>query len=88
LTEAKTSDIVISPNPATDNVMISIPSEIETAGLVRVFASNGQLVFQQQVNLGMGTTQISLSVIDFAEGLYEVVVSGEGITKKAKLILE
>jgi parallel beta-helix repeat protein len=67
----------ISPNPASDRVVIVVDGEWTGEPLqIEVFDLQGRLVWQQQYNTGM-PNQVELSLENWANGLYQVRLFGD-----------
>ena len=80
--EIATEDLQIYPNPASDFIRISIPENIDMAGL-KIFNSLGQVVFE-------GLIQSENAIIDVSklgQGMYFVLIKSENNIKKEKLII-
>jgi len=58
------------PNPATDNLTVSVSTEQNTEGTVDVYNVMGQIVYSSNVTLQKGKTEIKIPVEHFANGQY------------------
>ncbi len=74
----------IYPNPATDQVTISLSDEVEGEVAFQLISSQGQLLRQQV--LGVGTAQID--VTDLPSGIYFLRFRSNGIQRTEKLIIQ
>ena len=75
----------IYPNPASENVTISIYSADHQTSIVKVFDSNGKIVKVQSINLLVGDNSIDLNVQPWANGIYFIQIlteKGEQSTQK------
>ena len=79
--ENQLQDVVIYPNPVTDNLQISAKNEIQT---VAIFNINGQQLIQKEINSLQG--QIDFSTL--ATGIYFVKVTASNSTQTFKIIKE
>jgi len=75
----------LAPNPAVDEVHISIENIGEKGGELAVRNTAGQLILQKQ--LGNGTTQ-QLSVEDFTAGVYFVTLRSAGQSATKRLVVQ
>lgn len=93
LTKTKTSQKIISnttannikiyPNPAPENIHISLQNPTATQLHLQLYNSVGQIVRQQQINLTGRDEIIDISVTSLSAGIYWLQVSDN---KKLKLI--
>ena len=77
-------DLVLYPNPATNQTNIDIPNDgtVENPGMAYIYSSNGQLVLQQKLEFGKNNFDVS----GFIPGIYIVRVSNEVKTQSRKLL--
>ncbi|MFP9115583.1 T9SS type A sorting domain-containing protein [Flavobacterium sp. RHBU_3] len=71
--------LTVSPNPATDNVVVKNDSGIDSLALYNI---TGQIVKQQNVNANTA----SLNTSDLAAGIYVLSVTNGGQSQRVKLI--
>jgi len=74
----------IYPNPATDNLSISITTEQNNEGTIEVYNVLGQIVYKRVIELQKGNTEIKIPVGEFANGQYMfkvILPSGEHTQK-------
>lgn len=69
--EVNKLQVLVYPNPAGSNVIVSADSEIKTIVLTNTV---GQTVLQQNTNAG--NTVVQLNIADFADGVYTITVNG------------
>lgn len=69
--------ININPNPATDWLNIAISSDKSERLNIKLFAANGQLVLNSNVNQLSGNTTHKLALNQLAKGIYYVTINGE-----------
>jgi photosystem II stability/assembly factor-like uncharacterized protein len=80
------SNVTVFPNPASEFIKIEMNSEIVTDWEFNLFDSSGKMVFAKA---GNGDEIIPISPNYLSEGLYFYsLVSGEGIIKKGKLVIQ
>ena len=75
----------IYPNPATENVTISIYSADHQTSTIRVFDSNGKVIQEQPTTLQVGDNTIDMSVQQWADGIYFIQIlteKGQQSTRK------
>ena len=68
------SELIISPNPANDQVMIKHPASLKNAYL-KLIDINGRTI--KQVTIGRNITQTSFSVKGIANGVYKLIWSDD-----------
>lgn len=85
LDEVSANGMQVIPNPAITNAFVSLNTPI-SEGTIRVYSLSGQLVFQKELN--DLTNKIELSVQNWNEGVYQVMVTNEqGSTFQNKLVV-
>jgi len=62
--------VALYPNPAIDNVTISISTEQNTEAITQVYNVLGQIVYKRTIELQKGKTEIRIPVGEFANGQY------------------
>ncbi|MBK7129681.1 MAG: T9SS type A sorting domain-containing protein [Crocinitomicaceae bacterium] len=73
--EGNASNIIITPNPATENIQIKTDVQVE---LISIFNANGQLI--------LTTTEQIISVNELPSGIYYVVISSADNTWQSRFI--
>jgi uncharacterized repeat protein (TIGR01451 family) len=83
--EQQQSPIAVYPNPASDNVMINLPTSVANFE-INVFDLQGRMVMQNSNNFGQ---RVNLSCETLAAGTYqvEIMVDGHRLFSPAKLII-
>jgi hypothetical protein len=76
----------VSPNPAAEQVTITLKENSGDA-TVSVLDLTGKEVFQSPVNSANGSQNITVNTSTFANGMYIVNVSTNGITSSKKFIV-
>lgn len=79
-------EIGIYPNPATNNITITLPETARDGVTVRIFNRLGQLVIERQVARG-NEYSFGFSVDQLPDGLYFVDLSGNSIQASEKLVI-
>lgn len=73
------------PNPAMDFTFLSYPREIDGVGILEVYNSMGQLIFEQALNDG---GIFELNTLNYADGIYLLSISIDGVSMMdSKLII-
>ncbi len=89
-TQDKASQVVIYPNPVTNEgtVSINIQQPFEN-GSIQITDINGKLMETIQLrNTNIGTQVVSFSTLDFSSGLYFVNLNLDQVTTTSKLIVQ
>ena len=76
---ALTSSINMYPNPTTDILNIELNAVEAANALVKVYDLTGRLMQTVQSNVNVGVNQITLSMSEYAAGVYTVQVFENGI---------
>lgn len=80
------NSVMIYPNPASDNVMIELPS-INESIIVKIMNPIGQVVYDQVVTSSPGTKTVKqVNTAAFAKGVYTVTIE-TGTTKVFKKLV-
>ena len=77
----------VSPNPAAEQVIITLKENSGADATVSVLDLTGKEVFQSSVNSANGSQNITVNTSTFANGMYIVNVSTNGITSSKKFIV-
>jgi Secretion system C-terminal sorting domain len=73
------------PNPTNGNVLLVVGQPLDVSGVVEIYAVNGSVVFEQQLN--SGTTTVLLPTEMLAKGIYLVrFTSGQAQTQQRLII--
>ncbi|MCX6230229.1 MAG: T9SS type A sorting domain-containing protein [Bacteroidetes bacterium] len=89
ISEIKNYDknLIIYPDPAVNELFISINTENKANAELKIFNSNGQLVYNLHHKLNAGKDVIKLNIRDFKSGLYFVVIkTNENTVLKSRFI--
>ena len=81
--ETAAESLLLSPNPVTTDLMVSIPSDITDAQTIRVMDLWGRTLFEQQV----AAQQTVISVGDLPNGMYQISLIREKGKSVEKLIM-
>ncbi len=81
--ERKNKPLMIYPNPASEQVSLSVPENNESLNL-HVYNNRGQLILNQ--NIAAGVSALTISVSDWPNGIYLVNVTGDSGSMNTRLI--
>lgn len=84
--ESSTFQFTLSPNPANREVIVSVSSPTNEQTDLRVFNVIGEQVYQQQVRVTKGTSQVPLS-LELPQGMYFFTIENEHATQTQRLII-
>jgi len=73
----KQNQLLLYPNPASDQLMITVSAERAEKVQVRIIDNAGRILRQQHWNIAAGSATIQLEVSTLAKGLYYLEVKGE-----------
>jgi hypothetical protein len=82
------NDVVLFPNPAANNISITIHSNENSKGQVSIFDISGKVVSTQNINLEAGKNVMSQNTTELTSGIYFVKVNCNNafVTKKLVII--
>jgi hypothetical protein len=80
------SSISVYPNPATDYVNIALSGDASVSANIRLINLSGQVLMEKNVSNAGGTT-VPLTISNFPQGSYLIVVTGSDGTKQVNKIL-
>jgi hypothetical protein len=90
ISEISTMDenISIYPNPAVNELFISINAEIKGIVDLKIFNINGQMVYNNQLHLSTGKEElIKLNIQDFKKAIYFMMItSGKNTIFKGRFV--
>jgi len=75
----------IYPNPANNNVNVTIPTEFN--GTIQIADLNGKVINQLNVNSNFGET-FTINIADLASGIYTLTIASENVSTVTKLVKE
>ena len=80
--------VLVYPNPANENITI-LMSNIFTGNdyALRISALSGKLMHNDIIDIHFPQTELSISTVDFRDGIYLVTLSGKGFIYKAYFII-
>ncbi len=84
LTEDAAINLVVFPNPASDNVSVSFSLKNSAEVSVTVSDLAGRTIFSEHLSLIPGANQSDIDVSGFDAGIYLVTVRGEGFSLTQK----
>jgi len=67
---------MVYPNPATDQVFISINSNAAAQAVIALYGVSGQLIAGKAIDLAPGRNQFELNIADKPKGIYIIKVLG------------
>ena len=77
------------PNPAKDNVNVSIDLKEKSDVVISIFNTTGSLVARTTYNdLMTGNNLLAISTADLSSGLYEVMIQSNESVKTTSLVIE
>jgi len=81
--ENQLQEVTISPNPFSDRLEISLPSNLEAESVIEIIDSKGSVVLKKNVE-AKSENSINLDMNDLSNGLYycRILAGKEVITKK------
>lgn len=78
--------ITIFPNPAVNNALLTINSEVNESAVVLLYNNLGALISEEKVNLTAGSNKKNIDLENLAVGIYTVKVIGNDINAVKVLI--
>ena len=84
----KTSDLIIYPNPATENLTFLFNDVTDADVLIEIFDVQGKLVYLKRHKTTKGANYINISLSSFSQGMYFVKLIAENSLFKAKFVKE
>jgi hypothetical protein len=85
---ANLAEVSIYPNPAKDNLIVSLDVKEASAVTINVYNAIGQLVQTSKTPSAFGKTDLNLNVEGLTPGVYMVNIKAGGLTSTKKLIIE
>lgn len=80
------SEILIYPNPASEQAIIRLPKDFNISSLL-IIDPSGRKVFEDQIGIAIHQEFFNLDLVDFSEGLYMVLIYSEKDVLSQKLII-
>jgi len=81
--------ICIFPNPAHDQVTISIESETPSSGYVKIINSFGQILHQDVTQISSGMNVLKLDLQQYSKGIFLIMIqTGDSETRIVQLIID
>lgn len=74
----------VYPNPSNDFAQIVVDAQANT--MIEIYNLNGQKVYETNVNEGLQTLSVNTS--NFTNGIYQVVISANGVQNITKLAVQ
>jgi len=86
--ESTLSTLDIYPNPSIDNTNIKFTLKNSNSVVINVYNMMGELVYSQNNGtLPAGVNQVSINTVNFASGMYNVVINAGNYNTTAKVIV-
>ena len=73
------------PNPAVDEVQISIEGFQDERATIKVFDITGKQVYQKELGVLSNQRTLQLNVADWATGVYSIEISSDSVSVNARL---
>ncbi len=86
--ESQPPSLSLFPNPATDEVMVSLSETLSEDGFLRLYDAQGRLVFQQKTAEGEQSWTLSLADGKITNGLYLVALENRGKVLVERLVVQ
>lgn len=78
--------IILYPNPAVNNVLLTINSKVNESAVVLLYNNLGELISEDKINLVEGSNTKNINLDNLAVGVYSVKVIGNKINTVKVLI--
>jgi hypothetical protein len=78
--------ITLYPNPAVNNVLLTINSEVNESAVVLLYNNLGALITEEKINLTIGSNSKNINLDNLAVGVYSVKVIGNKINTVKVLV--
>jgi glucose/arabinose dehydrogenase len=80
-----TGEITVTPNPATDKILVTIGVGADTRANWKIVDNAGRVVLQGSVLLKQGRNTVPININKLTAGMYYLVVSGGGAEQQIKI---
>lgn len=87
-TKTNLQSFTLKPNPAKDNVIISLYTEETSLIVIQLLDLKGKLISKTNHKLEKGLNNISINTTQFSSGIYYFKLIGNNINSTSKLIIE
>lgn len=84
----ETGRLVVSPNPAREQVRVNIPDALPGEYTLSILSGNGRTMLEEKVRVNAASHIHLLDIGSLPCGLYLVKVSGQGLTFTEKLVIK
>ncbi len=78
----------IYPNPNTGNFTINLPSDTQEPIQVSIYNGYGQMIYQKDVIVPMGSSEHTVNLVDVASGAYLLELSSAGSIASQRLLIQ
>jgi hypothetical protein len=69
----------LKPNPATNQIKLTLISQRNMIAKMTIYNSTGQKVFSQQYRLSSGYTSITIPIIELKPGIHRILIDVDGL---------
>lgn len=76
------SNILVYPNPAQDQIVLSLPEDVRENILLKIYSLNGEIVFQEEIISGE-----HIDITSIEKGIYFIRINTKGKLITEKLII-
>ncbi len=85
--ERNENDLMLFPNPASENVTVLLPKNLDEEVQITVYNITGAKVYDNSTKIGNNDESIYLNVSDYQKGIYVLIVkSGEMFYRKELVV--
>ena len=82
---AITGKLTVSPNPASDHIMVSIASSSDAKIKWSLTDNAGRVVIQNSTQVKKGNNNFSITTVRLSTGIYYLSITGGGLDQKVKV---
>ena len=78
------SSLNVAPNPANESININFVNQIADDTQLKMYTTNGQLIFHENLNQFVGNYRKNLDVTNYPKGIYfiQMITNNNVVTKK------
>ena len=85
---SQVTNISVIPNPVTTKMQVVIAAAQQSAGDIKIYNTQGQLLLQQKINIAAGINYLPVDMSRFAAGVYELSVESSSGRQQIKKIIK
>lgn len=86
--ESMETNTVVYPNPSNGNVNVFINAPGESGYTIRVVDVAGRIVHSEEVSAAAGENNYNVDLKGFTNGIYSVLISGDGINEVNRISIQ